>query len=169
MVQGLIGGAVGLVLGIAGIVLINVLRPTVAASSAGQGAGPGGMGPGPTAVGAGCSRLPPPTSSSRRPSRRGCWWRRSGLAVLGGLVAGAFGGWRAARLSPAEALRSVAMSIQHTDDVPQRTPLPEQSFHEKENRMTIADLEPTTPRRETSTRSTRGVASRGRTRRRAAS
>jgi len=31
-----------------------------------------------------------------------------GLAVLGGLVAGAFGGWRAARLSPAEALRSVA-------------------------------------------------------------
>ncbi len=40
------------------------------------------------------------------------------------------------------------MSIQHTDDVPQRTPLPEQSFHEKENRMTIADLKPTTPRRE---------------------
>lgn len=30
------------------------------------------------------------------------------LAVLGGLVAGAFGGWRAARLSPAEALRAVA-------------------------------------------------------------
>ena len=33
-----------------------------------------------------------------------------GLAVLGGLVAGAFGGWRAARLSPAEALRSVGLS-----------------------------------------------------------
>jgi ABC-type antimicrobial peptide transport system permease subunit len=31
-----------------------------------------------------------------------------GLSVLGGLVAGAFGAWRAARLSPAEALRSVA-------------------------------------------------------------
>jgi ABC-type antimicrobial peptide transport system permease subunit len=30
-----------------------------------------------------------------------------GLAVAGGLIAGAFGGWRAARLSPAEALRSV--------------------------------------------------------------
>lgn len=29
------------------------------------------------------------------------------LAIAGGLVAGAFGGWRAARLSPAEALRSV--------------------------------------------------------------
>ena len=31
-----------------------------------------------------------------------------GLAVLGGLLAGAIGGWRAARLRPAEALRSVA-------------------------------------------------------------
>ena len=30
------------------------------------------------------------------------------LAVLGGLIAGAFGGWRASRLRPAEALRSVA-------------------------------------------------------------
>ena len=30
-----------------------------------------------------------------------------GLAVIGGLLAGAFGGWRASRLSPAEALRSV--------------------------------------------------------------
>lgn len=30
------------------------------------------------------------------------------LAVAGGLVAGAFGGWRAAKLSPAEALRAVA-------------------------------------------------------------
>ncbi len=31
-----------------------------------------------------------------------------GLAVLGGLLAGALGGWRASRLRPAEALRSVA-------------------------------------------------------------
>ncbi|MFS2031784.1 hypothetical protein ACEN85_16965 [Curtobacterium sp. CT11-45] len=31
-----------------------------------------------------------------------------GLAVLGGLIAGALGGWRASRLRPAEALRSVA-------------------------------------------------------------
>jgi ABC-type lipoprotein release transport system permease subunit len=30
-----------------------------------------------------------------------------GLAVLGGLVTGSFGGWRAARLRPAEALRRV--------------------------------------------------------------
>ena len=31
-----------------------------------------------------------------------------GLAVLGGLIAGAIGGWRASRLRPAAALRSVA-------------------------------------------------------------
>lgn len=31
-----------------------------------------------------------------------------GLAILGGLLAGAAGGWRASRLRPAEALRSVA-------------------------------------------------------------
>ncbi|MZD57321.1 ABC transporter permease, partial [Streptomyces sp. SID5606] len=30
------------------------------------------------------------------------------LAVAGGLVAGGFGGWRAARLRPADALRRVA-------------------------------------------------------------
>ncbi|MBT2883367.1 ABC transporter permease, partial [Streptomyces sp. McG5] len=30
-----------------------------------------------------------------------------GLAVAGGLVAGAFGGWRASRLRPADALRRV--------------------------------------------------------------
>jgi ABC-type antimicrobial peptide transport system permease subunit len=30
------------------------------------------------------------------------------LAIAGGLIAGAFGGWRTSRLSPAEALRSVA-------------------------------------------------------------
>ena len=31
-----------------------------------------------------------------------------GLAVLGGLIAGGFGGWRAARLRPAAALSKVA-------------------------------------------------------------
>lgn len=108
MVQGLIGGAVGLVLGIAGIVLINVLRPTVAASSAGQGAGPGGMGPGPTGGGGGMLQTPAADVVLQAPFTPWVLVAAVGLAVLGGLVAGAFGGWRAARLSPAEALRSVA-------------------------------------------------------------
>ncbi|WP_226531673.1 ABC transporter permease [Microbacterium paraoxydans] len=108
MVQGLIGGAAGLVLGIAGIVLINVLRPTVAASSAGQGAGPGGMGGGPSGGGAMLSNQPTADIVLQAPFTPWVLVAAVGLAVLGGLVAGAFGGWRAARLSPAEALRSVA-------------------------------------------------------------
>jgi len=31
-----------------------------------------------------------------------------GLAILGGVLAGGVGGWRAARLRPAEALRTIA-------------------------------------------------------------
>lgn len=108
MVQGLIGGAVGLVLGIAGIVLINVLRPTVAANSAGQGAGPAGMGAGPTGGGGGMLQTPAADVVLQAPFTPWVLVAAIGLAVLGGLVAGAFGGWRAARLSPAEALRSVA-------------------------------------------------------------
>ncbi|QNA93097.1 ABC transporter permease [Microbacterium sp. Se63.02b] len=107
MVQGLIGGAAGLVLGIAGIVLINVLRPTVAASVGGQELAPGGMG-------AGADRwrgmLQTPAADIVLQAPFTPWVLVSAvcLAVLGGLIAGAFGGWRAARLSPAEALRSIA-------------------------------------------------------------
>ncbi|GGM55302.1 ABC transporter permease [Microbacterium saperdae] len=112
MVQGLIGGAVGLVLGIAGIVAINIIRPTVAATtaSAGQG-GPGGMGGGPTGGGAGGPMFQSTQAADivlQAPFTPWVLVAAVGLAVLGGLIAGAFGGWRAARLSPAEALRSVA-------------------------------------------------------------
>ncbi|MFF5627248.1 ABC transporter permease [Microbacterium sp. NPDC012755] len=106
MLQGLIGGAAGLVLGIAGIVLINVLKPTVAASSGGAQGGPGGQG-GPT--GGGMFQVQQAADIVlHAPFTPWVLAAAVGLAVLGGLVAGAFGGWRAARLSPAEALRSVA-------------------------------------------------------------
>jgi putative ABC transport system permease protein len=32
----------------------------------------------------------------------------AGLAITGGLIAGAMGGWRASRMRPADALRSVS-------------------------------------------------------------
>lgn len=108
MVQGLIGGAAGLVLGAIGIVLINVLRPTVAASGGSQVAGPGGMGGGPTGGGAMFQGQQTADIVLQAPFTPGVLLAAVGLAVLGGVVAGAFGGWRAARLSPAEALRSVA-------------------------------------------------------------
>ncbi|MBE7956111.1 ABC transporter permease [Microbacterium oxydans] len=107
MVQGLIGGAAGLVLGVIGIVLINVLRPTVAASGGSQ-AGPGGMGGGPTGGGAAFQGQQTADIVLQAPFTPGVLLAAVGLAVLGGVVAGAFGGWRAARLRPAEALRSVA-------------------------------------------------------------
>lgn len=107
MVQGLIGGAAGLVLGVIGIVLINVLRPTVAASGGSQ-AGPGGMGGGPTGGGAVFQGQQTADIVLQAPFTPGVLLAAVGLAVLGGVVAGALGGWRAARLRPAEALRSVA-------------------------------------------------------------
>lgn len=108
MVQGLLGGAVGLVLGIAGIVAINLIRPTVAAAEAGgagQGGGPGGAGGGPGGM---FQTQQTADIVLQAPFTPWVLVAAVGLAVLGGLVAGAFGGWRAARLSPAEALRSVA-------------------------------------------------------------
>lgn len=108
MVQGLIGGAVGLALGIAGIVVINLVKPTVAAAEAGGAeAGPGGMSGGP--AGGGMFQTQQAADIVlQAPFTPWVLIAAVGLAVLGGLVAGAFGGWRAARLSPAEALRSVA-------------------------------------------------------------
>jgi len=109
LVQGLIGGAAGLVIGLAGIAAINIISPTIssapettASSGGGPGGGMGGGGPfGQAATQAADVVLNAPLTP---------WVMVAavGLAVGGGLVAGAFGGWRAARLSPAEALRSVA-------------------------------------------------------------
>ena len=108
MVQGLLGGAAGLVLGLAGILIITVAQPTVAAGSAAVGGGPEGGG----GLGRPRRRAPGAETATdivlQAPLTPWVLVAAVGLAVLGGLVAGAFGGWRAARLSPAEALRSVA-------------------------------------------------------------
>ncbi|MGJ0388842.1 ABC transporter permease [Microbacterium sp. CGR1] len=109
MVQGLIGGVVGLALGIAGIVVINLVKPTVAAAAAGNAeGGPEGMGGGPTGGGGMFQTQQAADIVLQAPFTPWVLVAAAGLAVLGGLVTGAFGGWRAARLSPAEALRSVA-------------------------------------------------------------
>jgi putative ABC transport system permease protein len=110
LVQGLLGGAAGLVLGFAGIALINLVSPTISTAPAApvtQG-GPGGdtmMAPG----GGPGGLFSQQTTEIVLQAPVTLWVVAAalGLAVLGGLVAGAFGGWRAARLSPAEALRSV--------------------------------------------------------------
>jgi putative ABC transport system permease protein len=113
LVQGLLGGAAGLVLGFAGIAAINIVSPTISTAPATGAVTPGGPG-GDTLVGPGGGGPAGALFSSQTteivlqaPVTLWVVVAALGLAVLGGLVAGAFGGWRAARLSPAEALRSV--------------------------------------------------------------
>ena len=93
-----------------GIWAVNLAAPTIStapsADAMTQG-GPGGAGPG----GGGFAAMLSPEASAeivlQAPVTLWVVAAAIGLAVAGGLIAGAFGGWRAARLSPAEALRSV--------------------------------------------------------------
>jgi putative ABC transport system permease protein len=114
MVTGLAGGAAGVGLGYAGAALIGKLAPKLSATI-----GPAGStGPGSTA-----GRAAGPAAGSALKALAGGSHTVSvnltapvtlsviGLAVLlavaGGLLAGSFGGWRAARLRPAAALARV--------------------------------------------------------------
>jgi ABC-type antimicrobial peptide transport system permease subunit len=114
--QGLLGGAVGLALGLVGIWVINIISPTISSApsavtvggSGGDtvtGAGPGGGGPG---FGGLLQQSGATDVVLNAPLTLWVIVAAIGISIAGGLIAGAFGGWRAARLSPAEALRSVA-------------------------------------------------------------
>jgi ABC-type antimicrobial peptide transport system permease subunit len=122
LVAGVIGGAAGIGLGFAGSALVGVFAPTLTAS-VGQATGtatPGGarfFGGAPGGFGggggfAGFRRL----ASAATPTVHvpltatvtiGAVAAAVALALAGGLVAGAFGGWRAGRLRPAAALARV--------------------------------------------------------------
>lgn len=111
VVQALIGGVAGIVLGLIGVTVINLIAPTIssapAATQGGPGGGTGGTGgPG----GGGFGQLAQTATDIVLHAPLSLWIIVAALllAVAGGLVAGAFGGWRAAMLSPAEALRAVA-------------------------------------------------------------
>jgi ABC-type antimicrobial peptide transport system permease subunit len=106
LVNGLIGGALGIALGLAGAYAITAFSPTLSASTASSSSsqgGPGGGGPGQAASAAAKAievHLTAPVTLSAIAVA-------VALAVAGGLVAGGFGGWRASRLRPADALRRV--------------------------------------------------------------
>lgn len=114
MVQAMIGGAVGLVLGLGAVTAINLISPTIGGGSAAAPQQGGMGGPGAGGMPGGFDSPFAETASSTAEivlSAPVTLWivlAAVGLAVLGGLLAGAFGGWRAARLSPVEALRAVA-------------------------------------------------------------
>ncbi|MGW8762609.1 ABC transporter permease [Streptomyces sp. NPDC055815] len=111
LVNGVIGGALGIAIGLAGAYAVTAASPTLTAELGANGGGfGGGRGGGMVLGGPGTARtaagrtvdiaLTAPVSVTT-----------VGLAVLlalgGGLVAGAFGAWRASRLRPADALRRV--------------------------------------------------------------
>lgn len=128
LVQGLIGGVVGAAVGLIGILVVNIIAPTISASASstsnrgpdGEGGMPGGAAT--AAAGGGATGGAPAggfggggasTASTadvvlHAPVTVEVILLAIGLAILGGLIAGALGGWRASRLRPAEALRSVA-------------------------------------------------------------
>lgn len=133
LVQGLAGGVVGVLLGVAGAGIVSAIAPGLTAttgspSATGNGFAGGGAGPGGSGGFAGVARTPGSAGGATRPGGFGSGVSSLshtitvhltaplqgstillaiGLAIVGGLIAGAFGSWRASRLRPADALRRV--------------------------------------------------------------
>jgi ABC-type antimicrobial peptide transport system permease subunit len=126
LATGLIGGIAGVALGFGGARLVSALSGPLSATTSLNNNTPGGAGSfGPPGGGGGF-----PGGGGRRPGGFGRLAAAAGshtvkvpldttvtlgvvllavlLAVAGGLIAGSFGGWRAARLRPAAALAQVA-------------------------------------------------------------
>jgi putative ABC transport system permease protein len=106
MVQGVIGAVLGVALGILGAKLIVAFSPALKATmgNAAQGAAQGGPPGMADAIGAAAQTV---TVNLTAPVSLELVGIAVALALSGALIAGAFGGWRAARLRPADALRRV--------------------------------------------------------------
>jgi putative ABC transport system permease protein len=107
IVTGLIGGLLGIGLGYAGAFAIDKFAPTLTASSSTSSASntAGGGFPG---GGGASSAAHDITVHLTAPVDISVLALAVGLAVLGGLIAGGLGGWRASSLRPADALSKVA-------------------------------------------------------------
>lgn len=101
LAQGILGGLVGAAIGVGAAALISALAPTLKATV--QQVEPGIMG----AIGQGQVAAGSTAVTLNAPIDVTTLVLAIALAVLGGLIAGTFGAARAARLRPAEALRSV--------------------------------------------------------------
>jgi putative ABC transport system permease protein len=100
LVQGALGGLLGGALGIAAAAIVDAIGPTLEASVERQSAG--GFDP----FGQGQVSADGTDVALGAPVDPGLLVLAIGLAIVGGLLAGAAGGLRVARLRPAEALRS---------------------------------------------------------------
>jgi ABC-type lipoprotein release transport system permease subunit len=104
LAQGALGGLVGAAIGIAAAAIIDAIGPTLEASVEQQSTG--GLDPFAQAAGQGDVAAGSTEVVLGAPVDPGLLVLAVGLAIVGGLLAGAAGGLRAARLRPAEALRS---------------------------------------------------------------
>lgn len=107
MVNGLLGGALGIALGLAGAYAVTSVSPTLQAQLGGGGGTGGPGGPGGGFGGPGRRAAKTLEVALTAPVSVTTIVLAVVLAVAGGLIAGAFGGWRASRLRPADALRRV--------------------------------------------------------------
>jgi ABC-type antimicrobial peptide transport system permease subunit len=104
LLVGLLGGVLGVVVGIGGAFLAATLAPALDATvSAGTGEGPRFFGP----FGQGAVEPTATEVALDAPVSVALIVGAVGLALLGGLIAGAVGSLRAARLRPADALRHI--------------------------------------------------------------
>jgi putative ABC transport system permease protein len=104
LLQGLLGGALGAVLGIAGAIAVGALAPSLEATVASAASqGPQLIGP----FGQGAVESDSTEVALGAPVSLTLILAAVGLALVGGLVAGAVGSLRAARLRPADALRHI--------------------------------------------------------------
>jgi len=109
LVQGIIGGAAGIAVGLLGILTINLVAPTLTAGAVvAEAIGPGGPGGPGGGFGQAAAAAATTDIALTAPVTATVILVAVALSVLGGLLAGAIGGWRASRLRPAEALRSIA-------------------------------------------------------------
>jgi putative ABC transport system permease protein len=111
IVNGLLGGALGIALGLAAARTVTAISPKLTAElgSTGGTGGPGGMGGPGGGPGAAASAAKNTVDIAlTAPVSVTTIALAAGLAITGGLIAGAMGGWRASRMRPADALRSVS-------------------------------------------------------------
>ncbi|MEV7344346.1 ABC transporter permease [Streptomyces sp. NPDC093544] len=105
IVNGLIGGALGIAIGVGAAYAVTAISPTLTAELGSTGGAGGGGGRG----GGGAQQAASNTMeiALSAPVSLTTIALAAGLAIAGGLIAGAMGGWRASRMRPADALRSV--------------------------------------------------------------
>jgi putative ABC transport system permease protein len=107
IVNGLLGGALGIGLGLAAAYTVTAISPKLTAQLGNTGGGGGAGGPGGGGPGQQATQNTMEIALSA-PVSMTTIALAVGLAVTGGLIAGAMGGWRASRMRPADALRSVS-------------------------------------------------------------